>query len=89
MPKYTYRCEKCDYEFDEFQSFSDKPITICPKCKGKVKKLILGGGVVFKGSGFYVNDYKKKTKNDKKTINSQSKNSSKTKKLQKKKRENK
>jgi putative FmdB family regulatory protein len=67
MPTYEYICEKCDHQFDVFQSIKDKPLTICPrdKCrlkkwgKGKVKKMIgSGAGIIFKGSGFYITDYR-------------------------------
>src|SRR5687767_5316417 len=67
MPTYEYRCEKCDHRFEFIQSMNDKPITVCPKelCgmkkwgKGRVKKLISGGGgLIFKGTGFYITDYR-------------------------------
>lgn len=67
MPTYEYICEKCNHQFDVFQSMSDKPLTTCTKevCKqktwgkGKVKKLIgAGAGLIFKGSGFYITDYR-------------------------------
>jgi putative FmdB family regulatory protein len=59
MPTYEYICSACDFEFEVFQSFSDKPIKKCPECKkNKVSKSISGGaGVVFKGDGFYETDY--------------------------------
>ena len=61
MPTYEYICRDCDYEFEEFQSITADPIAICPKCEGKVrKKISAGGGLIFKGSGFYITDYKKK-----------------------------
>ena len=61
MPTYEYKCEKCGHCFELFQKITDSPIKICPVCKGKVKKLISGGaGLIFKGSGFYITDYKKK-----------------------------
>ncbi len=60
MPTYEYECVKCSYTFDEFQKITDRPLTSCPKCKGKLRRLITGGaGIIFKGSGFYVTDYKK------------------------------
>lgn len=40
MPQYEYKCKVCDYQFEEFQSINDDPISICPKCKGNVKRLI-------------------------------------------------
>jgi putative FmdB family regulatory protein len=67
MPTYQYHCTKCEHEFEKFQSMNDKPLTVCPKelCgmkkwgKGPVKKLIsAGAGLIFKGSGFYITDYR-------------------------------
>lgn len=61
MPTYEYECAKCGKSFDLFQSMKDDPIKICPdkKCKGKVKRLIgTGAGLIFKGSGFYITDYR-------------------------------
>ncbi|UCG62681.1 MAG: zinc ribbon domain-containing protein [Candidatus Zixiibacteriota bacterium] len=59
MPTYEYQCDSCGYEFEEFQSISDPPVTICPECKGRTKRVISGGaGLIFKGSGFYITDYR-------------------------------
>ena len=67
MPTYEYVCSKCGHEFDLFQSISDKPLAICPEnlCarkkwgRGKVqKKISAGAGLIFKGSGFYITDYR-------------------------------
>lgn len=67
MPTYEYVCERCGHEFEKFQSIADKALTICPQelCaqrkwgKGKVKKVIgAGAGLIFKGSGFYITDYR-------------------------------
>ncbi len=67
MPTYEYVCSKCGHEFECFQPIADKPLTICPKdrCahkrwgRGKVKKQIsAGAGLLFKGSGFYITDYR-------------------------------
>jgi putative FmdB family regulatory protein len=67
MPTYEYVCEKCDQKFDHFQSIKDEPIKVCPqeKCgmkkwgKGKVRRAIgAGAGLIFKGSGFYITDYR-------------------------------
>jgi len=59
MPTYDYRCTDCDHEFEVFQKINEEPVKTCPKCGGVVRRLISGGaGIVFKGSGFYVNDYK-------------------------------
>ncbi len=60
MPTYEYKCDKCGNDFDEFQSMTDAPLTKCPKCGGPVHRLIgTGAGLIFKGSGFYLTDYKK------------------------------
>ena len=58
MPLYDYRCQECGYDFEVRQSFQDDPIADCPNChtKGSVVRVIGPAGVVFKGSGFYVND---------------------------------
>lgn len=62
MPTYDYECEKCGYRFEHFQKMSDEPLKKCPKCGKKIHRLIGGGsGVIFKGSGFYETDYKRKT----------------------------
>jgi putative FmdB family regulatory protein len=67
MPTYEYLCEKCGHEFEKFQSMADKPLSMCPETlcaqkrwgKGRVKKLISSGtGLIFKGSGFYITDYR-------------------------------
>ncbi len=59
MPNYDYECKKCGV-FEVFQQMTEKPLSKCPKCKGKVKRLIgSGAGIIFKGSGFYCTDYKK------------------------------
>jgi len=61
MPTYDYVCQDCGHAFEAFQSMKDDPLTDCPSCTGKVKRQIGGGtGIIFKGSGFYVNDSKKK-----------------------------
>jgi putative FmdB family regulatory protein len=60
MPTYDYHCDACEHEFEEFQSFSEKPLTKCPQCgKRKLRRLFgTGAGVIFKGSGFYQTDYR-------------------------------
>jgi putative FmdB family regulatory protein len=61
MPTYEYQCQKCDYTFEAFQSITEKPLKRCPNCGGAVKRLISSGaGLIFKGSGFYITDYKRK-----------------------------
>lgn len=58
MPTYTYRCKECDHQFDQRQSFSDDPLTVCPNCGAEngLRKVVNSVGIVFKGSGFYVTD---------------------------------
>lgn len=69
-PTYDYRCKKCGYEFEKFQNISDPKVKICPKCGGNVERLISGGsGIIFKGSGFYTTDYKKKEQSMKRDVN--------------------
>lgn len=59
MPTYEYECAKCGHRFDAFQSIKAPALTKCPECKGRVKRLLSsGGGLLFKGSGFYVTDYR-------------------------------
>ena len=75
MPTYEYICKNCGYEFEEFQSISAEPIRICPKCKGRVeRKISAGAGLVFKGSGFYITDYKNKENNSKNKKSTKSSN---------------
>ena len=61
MPTYEYVCTKCGHEFEQFQSMLDQPLKKCPKCgKRSLKRLVgKGAGLIFKGSGFYITDYKK------------------------------
>lgn len=63
MPTYDYVCTKCGHELEVFQSMKDEPLKKCPKCKKQGLKRLLGGGagLIFKGSGFYITDYKKKS----------------------------
>ena len=61
MPTYDYECPKCSHTFEEFQSITAEPLTKCPQkgCRGRVKRLIgTGGGLLFKGTGFYITDYR-------------------------------
>lgn len=59
MPRYDYRCTDCGHEFEIKQSFSDEPVAGCPLCGVESRRVIHSVPVVFKGSGFYVNDYGK------------------------------
>jgi putative FmdB family regulatory protein len=61
MPTYDYKCSACGHTFEELQSFSDAPLTKCPKCKKKKLDRLFGGGgaILFKGAGFYETDYRR------------------------------
>jgi putative FmdB family regulatory protein len=59
VPNYGYRCAECKHEFTVFQSMKDDPVKICPECSGEVRRLMYPVGVVFKGSGWYINDSRK------------------------------
>jgi len=56
VPTYVYACQACGAQFEQFQRFSDEPLTICPRCQGMIKRVFQPVGVVFKGSGWYIND---------------------------------
>lgn len=61
MPNYDYKCETCGHQFEVFQSMNDAKLTDCPleDCDGPVKRLLgTGGGIIFKGAGFYETDYR-------------------------------
>lgn len=61
MPTYEYECSECKGHFEFFQSISEKPKDVCEACGGKLTKLLSAGtGLIFKGSGFYITDYKPK-----------------------------
>jgi putative FmdB family regulatory protein len=70
LPTYEYVCLKCGHKFEKFQSMKEDKLKECPKCKGKVKRLIgAGAGTIFKGTGFYHTDYKNLSNaKDKKTV---------------------
>ena len=65
MPTYQYACTDCGHAFEQFQSFSDDALTVCPECSGKLRKLFNAVGVVFKGSGFYRTDSRKNGSSEK------------------------
>ena len=67
MPTYEYECQQCGNRFEVFQSMNDPKLTLCPdeNCAGMVKRLLgTGGGIIFKGSGFYQTDYRSKSYNE-------------------------
>lgn len=56
MPTYQYRCTECEHDLEAVQKFTDDPLTECPECRGRLRKVFNAVGVVFKGSGFYKTD---------------------------------
>ena len=91
MPTYNYYCKNCDAHFSYFQRMNDLPISNCEKCNGQVMRVITGGtGLIFKGSGFYLTDYKnnKSKKNSISKKKNEEKNKSIDSKAKKKKEKN-
>jgi putative FmdB family regulatory protein len=70
MPTYQYACTECDHAFEQFQSFTDDALTVCPECNGRLRKLFNAVGVVFKGSGFYRTDSRGSSSSTSSTTNS-------------------
>ena len=56
MPTYQYACTACGHQLETVQAFSDEPLTVCPACEGRLRKVFSAVGIVFKGSGFYRTD---------------------------------
>ena len=69
MPTYEYRCTSCGHQFEKVQKFTDEAIKVCPVCGQTVRKVFHPAGVVFKGSGWYINDSRKTNGKTDKTIN--------------------
>ena len=61
MPLYEYECDNCGHRFEVIQKFSDALVSVCPKCQGPVHKLFSSPAIQFKGSGWYITDYAKKS----------------------------
>lgn len=64
MPLYEYLCQACGHRFEKIQKFSDPIEDVCPSCGGKVDKLVSSPAIQFKGSGWYITDYAKKSSSD-------------------------
>jgi putative FmdB family regulatory protein len=64
MPLYEYQCESCQKRFEKIQKFSDPLVETCPSCGGRVNKLLSSPAIQFKGSGWYITDYAKKSSTD-------------------------
>jgi len=61
VPTYVYACKDCKHQFETQQKMTDKPLTECPECKGSISRVLFPPGIVFKGSGFHINDYPSKS----------------------------
>ena len=61
MPLYEYQCESCHAVTERIQKFSDPPLETCPSCGGRVKKLLSSPAIQFKGTGWYITDYARKS----------------------------
>lgn len=61
MPLYEYQCDACSNRFERIQKFSDPPVETCPSCGGAVRKLLSSPAIQFKGTGWYITDYAKKS----------------------------
>jgi putative FmdB family regulatory protein len=77
MPTYDYECIKCGYTFEAFQSIKEAPYKVCSRCKGELRRLIgAGSGLIFKGKGFYITDYKRNNSSGKNNVKKDKKESS-------------
>ena len=72
MPLYEYECKKCHHRFERIQKFSDPHVKKCPNCKGPVEQVVSAPAVQFKGSGWYVTDYPKKSAGSSSSSNGES-----------------
>ena len=61
MPTYQYHCRACGHDLEAVQRFHDAPLTVCPRCEGRLRKVYSPVGIVFKGSGFYATDSARKS----------------------------
>ena len=57
MPTYEYQCTSCAHRFEIWQRMTDEPLTVCPECRGTIRRVFFPAGIVFKGSGFYKTDH--------------------------------
>jgi putative FmdB family regulatory protein len=78
VPTYQYACTACGHQLEAVQSFSEDPLTECPACAGRLRKLFSSVGIVFKGSGFYRTDSRGTTGEAKESSKTETKSDSKT-----------
>jgi putative FmdB family regulatory protein len=78
MPLYEYECKKCHHRFERIQKFSDRHVKKCPECGGPIEQMVSAPAVQFKGSGWYVTDYPKKSSGAPASSDSSSKSESKS-----------
>jgi len=78
MPTYQYACTQCGEQLEVVQKFSDDPLTVCPSCEGRLRKVFSAVGVVFKGSGFYKTDSRSGTKSSSSSSSTSSDSASKS-----------
>jgi putative FmdB family regulatory protein len=62
MPTYVYQCDDCGHDFEAVQRFADEPLTVCPECQGRVRRVLQPSPVIFKGSGWYITDSRNKSR---------------------------
>ena len=80
MPTYNYYCSNCDSHFTFFQKMSEESLSTCEECGGRINRMITGGtGLIFKGSGFYLTDYKEGKKTDQDAVKKEEGNTKKSK----------
>jgi putative FmdB family regulatory protein len=72
LPRYDYKCDACSHRFVEKQSFSSEPVAECPECSSRASRQFVAVPIVFKGSGFYVNDYGKNSSTTKSSSDKES-----------------
>lgn len=73
MPTYQYACTECGHQLEAVQSFADEPLTVCPACEGRLRKVFNSVGIVFKGSGFYRTDSRNGSNGGDSKVSSESK----------------
>lgn len=57
MPTYEYECVQCGHVFELFQTFQEEPVSVCPRCRGRVRRVFYPVGIIFKGTGWHITDY--------------------------------